>query len=298
MRTPVVPRTIRMLAAAALVLIPAWSTAQTTAPVPAASFDVVSVKESAPRPVNGGVMTRPGSPDPGGGWSARNATLLMLLQRAFPDFAKPGMIVDLPAWVDQRRFDIDAKAEKPPDRSQYPALLQRLLADRFSLKTHLERRPIDTYWLVTARSDGRLGSRLRPASPECLAELEAERERMATRTGPITISSSDIGPCGRHTNLGPVLHLIDARPIASLAGAIQAYTNQLVIDRTGLDGVYQYDLEFDYAGSRGVSTATDSGAGGPSIFAAVQEQLGLKLERHRDPIEVVVVDAVTLPTAN
>ena len=287
---------MRLPAVAACALAVAATPAITRAQAPA--FDVVSIKESPPLPTTGTITVKPGGIDPAGGWSARNATLPGILQRAFPDFAKPGLIVDAPAWIERLRFDIEAKSETRPDRSQYPAMLQRLLADRFNLKTHVERRPIDVYWLVVARNDGRLGSRLHPASEQCLAELEAERQRLATRTGPITFSSADIGPCGRRTTMSGALRMIDARPIDALANAIQTYANALVIDRTGLTGVYEYDLEWDYAASRAVGAATDAAPTGPTIFTAVQEQLGLKLERHRDPIEVLVIDSLTPPTAN
>jgi hypothetical protein len=91
---------------------------QAQAPPPVA-FEVVSVKQSPPPDPNG-MMVRPGSPDPGGRWSARNSTLLMILQRAYPHFDKPGMIADAPGWLSERRFDIDAKAEGTPTREQYP----------------------------------------------------------------------------------------------------------------------------------------------------------------------------------
>lgn len=261
------------------------------------AFDVVSVKESPPIG-SGPVMIRPGSPDPSGNWSARNATLQMLLQGAFPDFNKPGLIVDAPAWIDQRRFDIDARSEVRPDRSQYPALVQRLLADRFGLKTHVEKRPVDVYWLVIARSDGRLGKGLHPATEQCLAELEAERQRNAQRTGPFTVSSADIGACGRHTTIGASLHMIGAQPVDSLARSLQIYANQQVVDHTGLTGVYQWDLEFDYNATRSIGTAAAAAPTGPTVFTAVQEQLGLKLERHRDPMDVLVIDSISQPTAN
>ena len=154
---------------------------------PPVAFEVVSVKQSPPLD-DSGFMVRPGSPDPGGRWSARNSTLLMLLKRAYPEFDKPGMIVGGPGWLDDRRFDIDAKAAGNPTPAQYPPLVQRLLADRFKLKARVEPRPVEVYALVIARADRRLGTRLRPASPECLAELEAERVRIKSATGPVTFS--------------------------------------------------------------------------------------------------------------
>jgi uncharacterized protein (TIGR03435 family) len=79
-------------------------------------------------------------------------------------------------WINERRFDIDASLERAVTPAQRPQLIRQLLTDRFKLKTHTEPRPVDVYSLVPARSDGRLGPRLRPASAACMAELEVARE--------------------------------------------------------------------------------------------------------------------------
>ena len=275
--------------------------AQTPAPAPAVRpFEVVSVKRSPPPANPNERMVRPGSPQPGGRWSAINATLLMILQRAYPEFDKPGQIVDGPGWLTERQFDIEARAEGTPTREQYAAMVRLLLADRFRLKAHVEARPIDVYALVVARADGRLGPRLRPATPECLAELEAERARLAARTGPVTFSSTDPQPCKGTNRLGEtgLLRLAGARTLESLAFALQAYMDKRVFDRTGLQGTYEYDLEFDFMASRGISSAADSDAAGGSVFTAVQEHLGLKLERRRETHDVLVIDSVEMPSEN
>src|SRR5262245_831116 len=153
-----------------------------SAPAP---FEVVSVKRSP----DGATMTRPGSPDPSGRWLAQNATLLMILQRAYPDYDRPGLIVGGPSWIHDLRFDVAARAGREVVRAEYPLMVQHLLADRFALKAHVEPREIDVFALVVAREDGRLGPRLKPASKECLGEVEAERQRRAAMKGPMTFSS-------------------------------------------------------------------------------------------------------------
>jgi uncharacterized protein (TIGR03435 family) len=282
------------VAVAAVLLASGIVHAQAPTPV---VFEVASVKQSPPPDPNG-MMVRPGSPDPGGRWSARNSTLLMILQRAYPDFDKPGMIVDGPGWLNERRFDIDARAAGTPTRDQYPALLRALLADRFKLKARVDARPVEVYSLVVARAGGRLGPRLKPASAECLAELEAERARIAKLTGPIVRSSSDVEPCDGRMSLGPLLRMSGARSLESLAFGLQAFMDKRVIDRTGLQGIYEYDLEFDFAATRGIGAAPDSDTAGATVFTAVQEQLGLKLERRREVMDVLVIDSVEMPSEN
>jgi uncharacterized protein (TIGR03435 family) len=165
-------------------LLAATASAQSPAPTPP-PFEVVSIKRSAPDIDR----IRPGSPGPGGRWQAVNATLLMLIERAYPDYATPELIVDGPRWIREARFDIDARAGREAPRAEYPAMVQQLLADRFKLRVHTEARTIDVYALVVARNDGRLGPRLKPASAACLAELEAERKRRAANPGPTTFTS-------------------------------------------------------------------------------------------------------------
>jgi uncharacterized protein (TIGR03435 family) len=269
------------------------------AQAPPVAFEVASVKQSPPLDPTG-FMVRPGSADPGGRWSARNSTLLMLLKRAYPDFDKPGMIVGGPGWLDERRFDIDATAAGNPTTAQYPPLVQRLLADRFKLKARVEPRPVEVYALVVARADGRLGARLRPASPECLAELEAERVRIKNATGPVTFSSSDVRPCkgGLGDSPSGLFRMAGGATLESIAFGLQVFMNKRVVDRTSLQGIYEYELEFDYNATRSIASTSDDNPAGGSVFTAVQEQLGLKLERRRETLDVLVIDSVEMPSEN
>ncbi len=263
-------------------------------------FDVVSVKISPPMDPQA-FMVRPGSPDPGGRWAARNATVLMLVQGAYPDYRRPGMIVGGASWVNERRFDIDAKAAATPSRDDYLHMVRALLADRFKLRVHVEPRPVDVYSLVLAREDQRLGPRLRPVTSHCLAELDAERERLSRITGPITFSSTDAQPSKGSTNINPqtgLMRLAGARTLASLAVALEAFMDKRVVDRTDLQGIHEYDVEFDFAATRTTNLAALDDTAGGSVFTAVQEQLGLKLERRREMTDVLVIDSVEMPSGN
>jgi hypothetical protein len=141
-------------------------------------FDVVSVKISPPMDPQA-FMVRPGSPDPDGRWAARNATMFMLVQGAYPDYRRPGMIVGGASWVNERRFDIDAKAAATPSRDDH-------------------------------------------------------------------------------------LHMV----------------------------------RLDFAATRTTNLAALDDTAGGSVFTAVQEQLGLKLERRREMTDVLVIDSVEMPSEN
>jgi len=275
--------------------------AQSSQPGPdVVRFEVASVKVAPPLDA-AGFMVRPGSPEPGGRWSARNSTMLMLLQRAFADYDKPGMIVGGPDWLNERRFDIEARAVGSPTPAQYQQMLRLLLADRFSLKTRVEPMPVEVYSLIVARADGRLGPRLRPASPKCLAELEAERVRIANLKGPVSFSSDDAQPCAGATGVqrnSGLLRLAGGETLAHVAFGLEVFMDKRVVDQTGLKGIYEYDLEFDWNATRATALAPADDAAGGSVFTAVQEQLGLKLERRRETLDVLVIDAVAMPSEN
>ena len=268
--------------ALAVVFASALLSAQTSAP----AFEVASVRQS---PQNS-TFTRPGSAEPGGRWSAVNATLVMIMQRAYPAYSVPGLIVGGPGWIHERRFDIEAKANGTPTRAQYEQMVQRLLEERFKLKVRTDKQPIDAFALVIAREDGRLGPRLKPASAECLVAVEARREQ--ARSG--AVLSSMIPACSTRPE-GPG-RVYGARQIGSLLAAMQVWMDRRIVDRTGLQGTYEMELEFDYLSLRSVDAAGDPAS--PNIFTALQEQLGLKLVPLREPQDVLVVESVEMPTPN
>ena len=261
---------------------------------PQVAFDVASIKPTPPNPP----VTTGGGFLPGGRWSPRNVTVLMILARAFPEYALPGLIVGGPGWAAERRFDIDARTDRPVAPAQYPQMIRQLLTDRFKLKTHTEPRPVDVYSLALARTDGRLGPRLRPASPECSAALTAAREReRAVRAGSITPPPAEPRPpCNADVSMkSGMMRIAGGRSMSELADALQSWTDLKVVDRTGLRGDYEAELEFDFKGTVSVANADPAR---PSVFTAVQDQLGLKLERSREPVDVLVIDSIEMPSEN
>jgi uncharacterized protein (TIGR03435 family) len=273
-----------------VILAAAFVHAQT--PAPPLAFDAASIRPTPPNPP----VTTIGNLLPGGRWSPRNVTVRMMLGRAFPEHSLPGLIVGGPGWLAERRFDIDARIDQTVTPAQHPQMIRQLLMDRFKLKTHVETRPVDVYSLVVARSDGRLGPRLRPASAECTKELEAAREvERAWRAGLIA-PGPEPKRCSVKVGLSNgLMRITGGRSMSELAADLQQWTELKVVDRTGLRGDYEAEVEFDFRATLSVANADPSK---PSVFTAVQEQLGLRLQRSREPVDVLVIDAIEMPSEN
>ena len=230
----------------------------------AATFEVASVKRNTSIATDGGMRV-----EPGGRYFATNLAIFNLIAVAYGESMnalRPSQIVGAPSWLESEHYDIVAKAN-PADMESFEKtrlLLRALLADRFKLRAHREQRQMDIYALVQARP-GVLGPNLKQSVPDCLAPTSG----CGFRGGPINSVKGD------------------AIPMAILVQLLSNATGRVVADRTGLHGGYQIDLEYSPD-----QTASDK----PSIFTAVQEQLGLRLEPVRGPVDVIVVDHVERPT--
>jgi uncharacterized protein (TIGR03435 family) len=206
-------------------------------------------------------------------------------------------MVGEPKWVNTDRFDIQVRGPQGAVESEAPRRLQSVLAERFALKAHRETRDHPIYALVLARADRSLGPRLRRSQidPKKLQEQDARllRENPATFT-PLECgltAGRRLGSCGS--------------TMALLASRFPMYVGRMVVDRTGLTGDYAYDLHF---GDKPVPGAGPGGgfpfptqpadADAPSLFTALEEQLGLKLVPQTGPVEVLVIDQVGQPKPN
>jgi len=191
-----------------------------------------------------------------------------------------------PAWVDSDRFDVDARAAENVPADQIRAMVRALLADRFKLVVHNETREQPIYALVPARPDGRLGPKIKASSLDC--------------TSPTTPSPQPASnPCGTTSNVSNEGGVMTGggRSMADLATALASFvTDRMVIDRTGLSGAYDFELRWTPDNLQSPNAANTSDA--PSIFSALQEQLGLKLEAQRGPVEFLLIDSVAKPTPN
>lgn len=196
-----------------------------------------------------------------------------------------------PDWsrADDVRFDITAKLPDGVKESEVGPMLQRLLADRFKLRTHRETRQVPVYAMVLARADGRLGPKMTPAAVDCAA-LRAAFQRGERPPEPAPVG--DRPACGMRTTPGRVLAggyaMADiGRNLSGLVGG------RPVIDRTGLGGLYDLELTWTPDQPTGGANADTSGV---SVFTALQEQLGLKLEATIGPVDLLVIDSAERPS--
>jgi uncharacterized protein (TIGR03435 family) len=265
------------------------------------TFEVASVKKSAP-PATGPMMVA-GGIRRGDRWFAGYATLRMLIQGAYaPSYQMEGLIVGGPGWINTDRFDIDAKMAPGTTADDMRTMAQALLADRFKLAAHAETRDLQVYALVLARGDGKLGPKMRPSDVDCEALRAARANGTAPSVGPPR-AGEPMPPCTTRLNFGP-LSRIDSSGmrLAQLVGLLSLSTGRPVVDRTGLSGDFAVSVEFvsePGAGSQLGPPASSTGApppDAPSLFTALQEQLGLKLDSRREPTEVLVIDRAEQPS--
>jgi uncharacterized protein (TIGR03435 family) len=208
-------------------------------------------------------------------------TLKSLVQFAFG--IPETRILNGPAWIDSTRFDIDAKADSSVDaqmrgltseegKARKQRMLQALLADRFKLVTHPEARELPIYALVVAKGGPRLGV------------IQSNGTTVNTGNGHIEVQGSN--------------------SVALLAEELAKIVGRVVVDKTSIEGRYNLTLSWtpdggaspEISASERIAAAPDSG--GPSIFTALQEQLGLKLESQRGPVQVLVIDHIEMPSEN
>lgn len=249
-----------MLTAAAVEQQNAPSAAEGTA-----SFDVVSIK-----PNTTGISNAIAPLQSNGSFSASNVGLKSVIANAYE--VRVFQIQGGPDWLTTERFDIIARGREGTPNQLRPAMLRTLLAERFKLVAHVETREQQVYSLTLSRSDGRLGPQLQPSAPESGAVAGYPMSSVGNGTARIN---------GRRVSMDTLAIM--------LTGSV---FNQRVLNRTGLSGEFDIDLRFTPDSSPAVAPEY------PSIFTAVQEQLGLKLEPSRGPVEILVIDSVERPTPN
>jgi uncharacterized protein (TIGR03435 family) len=292
------------LAIGALVVI--HMAAQTTAqfPAPARTFDVVSIKPSGATPTIGG---GPAGFLPGGRYVTRFINVVGLLGIAYRPAGPGSLRVDqidithVPGWISTARFDIEAHVANPPEGwsgQNDPVVqpfLQSMLEDRFKLQTHFEKREMPVYWLVVAKKDGTLGPGLKKTSAyDCDAIARQRREDPSSIPAPPPGRPLCAIGIGRGSVIGGSV------TTALLATALRGTFGSPLFDHTGLTGTFDVDLHFNE--SNGPTTVDPANPAAiadlPPFVTAVEEQLGLKMEQHREPIDVLVVDHIEQPTPN
>ena len=226
----------------------------------------------------------------GGSMQGRGVTLKELIELAY-DIGYLGVdqrLVGGPKWIGAARFDIDAKCDDELERSftknpiaqqmaTEQAMMRALLADRFKLRLHHEKRELPVLVLVTARK----GSKLTPTSA--------------------TDSYEPFGPDGPPGNWRA--KGVSMEELASNLSSLPEAESRIVTDRTGLKGKFDFKLNWTpEPPADAPATATDGGLksdpAAPSLVEALEEQLGLKLESSKEPVDVLVIDSAEMPTAN
>jgi uncharacterized protein (TIGR03435 family) len=275
-----------VLLAASLLTIPSF--AQTSATPPTPPLPVTAAPIAAAPPVFEAAtvkLNKSGSSGSQSNWDrghyiATNIALKNLMNYSAYGIPEP-RILGGPKWLDSERFDIEAKVDssaadqmrtlsREQRKLQTQAMFQQLLADRFKLSVHWETRELPVYALTVAKSGSKLQASTKP---------------------------------GSGTSSGHGLFTADGMTLAeisqSLTQELATELGRVVIDKTGIAGRYDVTLKWTpNADGAAADNGTEDNSSGPSIFTALQEQLGLKLESTKGPVQVLVIDHIEMPSEN
>lgn len=282
-------RCIQFVLAGAVLAGTAYAQGQQPAPPP--TFEVATVRLNTDGPGRMQTVTRPG-----GVYVAVNTPLRLLIADAYIG-AQPGAvdrIVGGPDWVQSARYDINAKAARefrptpPGPPAEMLLMIRALLEDRFRLRVHREPRELPAYELVVTRP-GAAG--LRKSDLDCDA-LSAAGQVVRPEPGVRPRCGVTNGPVGPGGDIGL---MAGAFSMAQFAQFLQRL-GRPVIDRTGLTGWYDFDLAFAPLGPPTAGAAADPSR--PTIFIALEEQLGLRLQPTNGPLDVIVIDSIEQPVSD
>ena len=267
-----------------------------TSASPEPRFEVVSVKRNA-----SGGMGSMMSIRPGGRFTVSNLAVRQVIVRAFG--IQPFQVTGGPDWLGSERYDIQAKA---PDDAVVTGdgmniMLRAMLADRFKLKVRRETRDSPVYELVVARSDRRLGEKLRQTSKDCVANGGRGTQPGGTPANPALIGPRDPVPCGVIMTGGNRV-AAGGQTMAQLATMLGPRVQRMVVDKTELSGLHDFDLQFQPDQPYGRPDADGPirmylvAADVPPLMTAIQDQLGLKLQAARGPVEHLVIESIEPPS--
>lgn len=233
----------------------------------APTFDAVSIKRNVSR----GPARSDATPD---GHVAVNIPVFFLIALAYP-VRTSDQIVGAPDWLYEESYDLIARFAGTPTTEQRQAAWRSLFADRFKLNAHLEQRETDTFDLVLARP-GRISANLKKSAVDCSA-------------------ADAVADCTSGFTRGALM--TQGMTMTEFARAIQPATGRIVFDKTGLTGPYAFSLKFSPT-RPGAPLNPNASTELPDIFAALQDQLGLKLERSRGDVDVLVIEHIERPKEN
>ena len=259
-------RPTRMLAAA--LMAAAVAAAQAFAPTGSLTFDVASLKRSQPGAAEAGVR-----PAPGGRRYVGNVPLRTYLYVAYQ--VRPEQIVGGPRWADSELYDLNAQAEAPSSIEDLHVMLQNLLTERFKLRFHFEAKEMRAY-VLTVDNNGPKNLKLRPSGSGGDVILERTAAQMVHETWTAHCASMDF-----------------------FVWRFSAWLDQPMTNRTDLKGCFDFRLEFTRELPRVQDGQLIDGipidTSGPTIYQALQSQLGLKFESKKASVETMVIDYAERP---
>jgi uncharacterized protein (TIGR03435 family) len=239
---------------------------------PALKFEVASIKPSQPGETRSGIRPAPG----GERYVASNVTLKLLVTVAYR--IKADQVAGGPAWMDADRFDMNAKAERPSSVEELHAMLQDLLAERFELRLHRESKELPMYALTVDQDGPKL--KLHEAQSAGDPWIDQVQDHFPQAEWHATFA-----------------------PMDYFAWRLSLILDRPVVDQTKLKGGYDFDLKFTQElppniqpGALLNGEAIDTS--GPTIFEAIRRQLGLKRERQKGPVDILVIDQAEKPVEN
>jgi uncharacterized protein (TIGR03435 family) len=258
-------------------------------PQAALAFEVASVKPAPPNAPGPYVV-----PGPGAGLTITNMTLKELIVMAYR--IHPFQVSAGPSWLDSARYDIVAKPQTKSKPMENMLMLQALLADRFRLAFHRETKELPVYAMVLARKDGKLGRGLTPVKEIGCMQVDASKPPSFPEPGKAPSLA-----CGQMMRR-PTRIDGHAALIANLIPMLSRLLGRTVVDKTGLTDRFDITLEWvpDDVGAAlpALDTPKPPESPGPSIITAIREQLGIRLESLRGPVEIFVIDRAERPSEN
>jgi len=203
----------------------------------------------------------------------------------------------MPDWARTEQYDVRARTSKPSSRQEILAMLQTLLADRFSIKVHRETREMDVYALVLIKP-GSPGRRLQPVVVDC------ETNKLADGSGPGLFPPNARPPCGNMISNarfrpegGPsVVHNSFAAVTMERLASGLVSTGRPVIDKTGLTGTFDVEMEYLSEGAPVAAPTSKEPPTGLTLREALKQYLGLELRSERGPVEYLIIDSIARPT--
>ena len=244
------------------------------------AFEVVSIKRHVILEAAGGTRTLPD-----GTYIMTNQTIESMIRLAAPVQVRE--VIGMPDWVKYERYDVTAKPPAGATPAERAEMMRRMFADRMKLVAHVEQRERDTFALMLARSDGRLGPNLKASTLDC-------SPRSVDPNAPLVPPEQDVRKsCGLMVSQTSIVS--GGITIDRLLLSIGGMAGGLVNNRTGLQGNYSVELNFT---PNGLASDDRRGDEPPQFLTALQEQLGLKLQPEKTMVPVLVIDSIERPSEN